>query len=88
MAENIILFYVASAAGGFIFQTILPGYIRMIVIYPLAFVLGLTTMVFSNFLILAFAIGMILRAVAGGYWFCVTLETIMLIAGIAVSYML
>jgi len=83
---DIMVFLVIFAAG-FGFQAVLPGSIRMVLIYPLAFVLGLLTHTLNNFLFLTFALGMTTRAVVGGYWMCVALELICLVAGFLTSFL-
>jgi hypothetical protein len=82
------IFYLLALATGLLFQTMLPGYIRMILIYPLSFILGLTTMLFTNYLALAFGIGMISSALLRGYWVCGVLEIILLVVGVFVSYLI
>jgi len=80
-----IAVYLLIFGAGFAFQAVLPGNLRMILIYPLAFVLGFLTHTLNNFLLLTFALGMTSRAAIGGYWTCVILELICLAAGFSVS---
>jgi len=83
--DFVILFIIFAA--GFGFQAVLPGSLRMVLIYPLAFVLGLLTYGMNNFLFLAFSLGMTTRALVGGYWTCVALELTCLIAGLLTSFL-
>jgi hypothetical protein len=80
-----IIFYFITFGLGFIFQSLLPGKIRMVLIYPLSLLLGILTIKLPNYFLLAFNVGMISRAVAGGYWMCVALETALLAAGLAIG---
>jgi hypothetical protein len=82
-----LIWYPVIFLLGFLFQLLLPGPIRMFLIYPLALALSFVSFQFSNFLALAFALGMTSRAVIGGYWICVILEAFMIIVGIAISFM-
>jgi len=78
--------YLLVFGVGFAFQAVLPGNLRMVLIYPLAFVLGFLTNTLSNFLLLTFALGMTSRAAVGGYWMCVALELTCLVIGFSVSF--
>lgn len=80
-----MLWFVLVFVFGLVFQSVLPGWLRMILIYPLAFLLGFLTHSFDNFLFLAFGLGMTSRAFIGGYWSCVLLEISCLIIGFLVS---
>ncbi len=79
--------YVLLAIVGLIFQSVLPGRIRMFLIYPLSFVFGFSSNQFSNFMPLAFGFGMSARAAVGQYWMCFILEIFLLIAGFAVAFL-
>lgn len=81
-----IIWYPIIFLAGFLFQFFLPGVIRMILIYPFVLVLAFVSLHFSNFLFITFAFGMTSRAVIGGYWACVALETFMIIVGVAASF--
>jgi len=81
-----IIFFLLIFGAGFIFQVFLPGQIRMILIYPLAFVLGFLTQTYNNFLLFTFAAGMTTRAIVGGYWMCVVLELSCLGIGFLAGY--
>jgi hypothetical protein len=83
-----MLLFILIFIAGLIFQAVLPGWLRMILIYPLAFILGFLTHSFNNFLFLTFGLGMTTRAVIGGYWSCVTLEISCLIFGFIVSILI
>jgi len=83
-----ILLFLLIFTGGLVFQTILPGQIRMFLIYPLAFVLGFLTHAYNNFLLFAFAFGMTTRAIVGGYWMCIILELGCLITGFLIGYII
>lgn len=80
--------YIAALVTGLLFQSLLPGSIRMLLIYPLSFVLGFASIQLSNFLFLFFGIGMSARAAVGQYWMCFMLEIAMLIGGFAVAALL
>ena len=69
---------------GLIFQSVLPGSIRMVLIYPLAILLGFLTHI--DILFLMFGLGMTSRAIIGGYWACVSLELSCLLMGIAIGF--
>lgn len=79
-----ISLYVIFAAGGFFAQSIIPSGKRFIV-YPASFIIGIVTGLQSNYFALSLAVGMIGRAVAGGYWHCVVLEAVCLVSGILVG---
>jgi hypothetical protein len=81
MIEFLIVFLI-----GLIFQSILPSELRMILIYPLAIVLGFLAHI--NILFLVFGLGMTSRALIGGYWTCVLLETICLLIGVGVAFII
>lgn len=85
--ENIILYIVVFFAG-LIFQEILPGQIRMFLIYPMVAILAFASFKFSNFYLLTFAFGMTSRALIGGYLMCVFLETVMIILGILAFFLI
>ena len=87
MFENIV-FYIIVFVAGLIFQEILPGYIRMFLIYPMVAILAFASLKFSNFYLLTFAFGMTSRALIGGYLMCVFLETVMIILGILVFFLI
>jgi hypothetical protein len=78
MLEFILIFIL-----GLIFQAILPGSIRMFLIYPLVFILGILANI--NILFLVFALGMTSRALIGGYWRCLILELFLLFLGFLLS---
>lgn len=82
---DITIFFLIFGLG-FIFQAVLPRPIRMFSIYPLAFVLGLLTHTYNNFLFFTFAFGMTTRAIVGGYWMCIALELSCLITGFLIGY--
>lgn len=88
MVFEIILIYVVVFALGFVFQALLPGNIRMLLIYPLSFVLGILTIKLADYNPLAFNLGMISRAAVGSYWMCVLLEAALLVAGLVVGFLI
>jgi len=70
--------------AGFIFQSVLPSNIRILV-YPLSAVLGFLSVRLPLYALLAFNVGMIGRAVVGRYWHCVAIEAAAMLLGIAVG---
>ena len=84
MFEDIIFYFMVFGAG-FIFQSVLPGQIRMVLIYPLSLLLGILTIKLPNYFLLAFNVGMISRAAVGGYWMCVVLEAALLAGGLVIG---
>jgi len=74
MLEFILIFIF-----GLFFQTILPSNMRMLLIYPIVFILGILANI--NILFLIFALGMSSRALMGGFWFCLILELFLLFLG-------
>jgi hypothetical protein len=70
--------------AGFIFQSVLPSNVR-ILIYPLSAILGFLSVRLPLYALLAFNVGMIGRAAVGKYWHCVVLEVAALLLGIAVA---
>jgi hypothetical protein len=79
---------IAALIAGLLFQSLLPGRIRMFLIYPLSFALGLASGLLSSFLPFFFGLGMSLRAAIGQYWMCFVLEVSLLIIGFAVSFLI
>ncbi len=84
VAISVIQFSAVAVVLGFAFQSILPGNIRML-IYPLSFMLGLITGMFSFYYLLAFNLGMISKAAVGRYWHCVFLEVMLLSLGLMIG---
>lgn len=84
MAFVSIWFYVLFAVAGFVLQSVLPSNIR-IIIYPVSFLVGVMTGYSSNYYALSLNIGMISRAAIGGYWYCVAVETILLVSGFVIG---
>ena len=76
--------YGICVLAGFIFQSVLPSNIRILV-YPLSAVLGFLSVRLPLYVLLAFNVGMIGRAVIGRYWHCVALEAAAMFLGIAVG---
>jgi len=76
--------YGLCVLAGFIFQSVLPSNIRILV-YPLSAVLGFLSVRLPLYALLAFNAGMIGRAVVGKYWHCVLIEAVALLLGIAVA---
>jgi hypothetical protein len=70
--------------AGFIFQSVLPSNVR-ILIYPLSAILGFLSVRLPLYALLAFNVGMIGRAVVGRYWHCVALEAAAMLLGITVA---
>jgi hypothetical protein len=70
--------------AGFIFQSVLPRNIRLVV-YPMSFALGFLGLRIPMYYLLAFNVGMIGRAVVGRYWHCVAIEAAAMMLGIAVA---
>ncbi len=82
-----IWLYLIFALLGLFFQNFLHSGIR-IVIYPLSFILGLVIGYNLNYYVLSFNLGMISRAVIGGYWHCVVVESLCLLSGIVIGVLL
>jgi hypothetical protein len=83
---TIAWFYGICLLAGFVFQSVLPSSVR-IMVYPLSAVLGFLSVRLPLYALLAFNVGMIGRAAVGKYWHCVALEAAALIFGIAVGYL-
>lgn len=83
-----ILLYAILALAGFFLQNALHSGLRF-VIYPLSFVLGILAGYYFSYpfgyCALSFNIGMIGRAVVGGYWLCVAVECMCLFVGVFVG---
>jgi hypothetical protein len=82
----VVWLYGLCALAGFIFQSVLPRNVR-ILIYPLSAVLGFLSARLPLYALLAFNVGMIGRAAVGKYWHCVAIEAAAMIFGIAVGYL-
>ena len=80
----VVWLYGLCALTGFIFQSVLPSNVRIIV-YPLSFVLGILAVRLPLYALLAFNVGMISWAAVGKYWHCVAIEAAALLLGIAVA---
>ena len=79
---------IAALVVGLLFQSVLPGRVRMFLIYPLSFVLGTASGLLSNIIPLSFGLGMSLRAAIGKYWICFLLEICLLVVGFAVAFLI
>jgi hypothetical protein len=81
----VVWLYGLCVLAGFIFQSVLPSNVRILV-YPLSAVLGFLSVRLPLYALLAFNIGMVGRAVVGRYWHCVAIEAAALLLGIAVAF--
>ena len=58
----------------------------MIIDIIIGIISGFSLIVFSTFLPLAFAIGIMMRMMIGGYWICVVLMIVYVGAGVLIGF--
>ncbi len=81
-----VIIYPILIIIGFVFQLLLQGPSRMIVDMIVGIISGFCLITFSTFLPLMFGIGMMVRIMIGGYWVCVVLMILYILAGVSIGF--